>query len=50
LVEDAVREFPLWSIFAPIVQGSYLAAVLFKLSSQQIVVSRLSSEPIAVLG
>src|SRR5215218_5703957 len=50
LIENAVREFPLWAIVAPIVEGFQLATVLLELSPQEVVIGRFPSEAVSILG
>jgi hypothetical protein len=49
LIEDAISELPFWASVPAVVHGSDLRAVLLELPPQQVVVSRLAGEPIAVL-
>jgi hypothetical protein len=49
LVQDAVRELPLWGVVSPIVQGAHLRVVLLELAAEQVVVGGLPGEPVAVL-
>src|SRR5215218_10069598 len=50
LVENAVREFPLWAIVAPIVEGFQLAAMLLELPPKHIGIRWLSAKSVPILG
>jgi hypothetical protein len=49
LVKDAVCKITLWRIVAPIVEGADFSVVLLELALEQVMVSRLTGESIAVL-
>src|SRR5215207_7809513 len=50
LVEDAVCEFPLWALVAPVVEGAHPDSVLLELLTKEVVISGLAGEAVTVVG